>query len=77
MEEKIGFRFEETSVITRENRSHFVGDSVSKDGETYFRTIALAKSPHWPSQALAELTWEFISQFAVDPETGISYKIKG
>ena len=77
VEEKIGFPFEKTSVITRENRSHFVGDSVSEDGETYFRTIALAKSPHWPSQALAELTWEFISQFAVDPETGISYKIKG
>lgn len=77
VEEKIGFPFEKTSVITRENRSHFVGDSVSEDGEIYFRTIALAKSPHWPSQALAELTWEFISQFAVDPETGISYKIKG
>jgi hypothetical protein len=36
--------------------------------------IALAKSPHWPSQALCELTLEFISQFAVDPETGKSYK---
>ena len=75
VEEKIGFPFEKTSVVTRENRSHFVGDSISEDGETYFRIIALAKSPHWPSQALAELTWEFISQFAVDPLTGISYKI--
>ena len=75
VEEKIGFPFEKTSVVTRENRSHFVGDSISEDGETYFRIIALAKSPHWPSQALAELTWEFISQFAVDPVTGISYKI--
>lgn len=76
VEEKIGFPFEETSVITREKRSHFVGDSIAADGEVYFRVIALARSPHWPSQALAELTWEFISQFAVDPETGISYKIK-
>ena len=75
VEEKIGFPFEKTSVVTRENRSHFVGDSISEDGETYFRIIALAKSPHWPSQALAELTWEFISRFAVDPLTGISYKI--
>lgn len=74
VEEKIGFPFEKTQVIVRENRSHFVGDSVSEDGEVRFRMIALAKSPHWPSQALCELTWEFISQFAVDPETGKSYK---
>ena len=75
VEEKIGFTFEKTSVITREKRSHFVGDSVADDGETYFRMIALAKSPHWPSKALTELTWEFISQFALDPETGKSYRI--
>ena len=75
-EKMIGFPFEKTDVILRENRGHFVGDSVSEDGETYFRMIALENSPHWPSQALAELTWEFISQFAVDPETGKSYKVK-
>lgn len=75
VEEKIGFTFEKTSVITSEKRSHFVGDSIAADGETYFRMIALAKSPHWPSRALTELTWEFISQFALDPETGKSYKI--
>lgn len=76
VEEKLGFPCEKTSVIVREHRSHFVGDSVSEDGETYFRMIAMGKSPHWPSQALAELTWEFISQFALDPETGRSYKVK-
>lgn len=76
VEEKIGFPFEKTGVITREKRSHYVGDSVAGDGEVYLRMIALAKSPHWPSRTLTELTWEFISQFAVDPETGVSYKIK-
>lgn len=75
VEEKIGFPFEKTEVVVRENRSHFVGDSVSADGETRLRIIAFAKSPHWPSRALAEMTWEFISQFALDPETGKSYKI--
>ena len=75
-EKMIGFPFEKTDVILRENRGHFLGDSVSEDGETYFRMIALENSPHWPSQALAELTWEFISQFAVDPESGKSYKVK-
>ncbi len=74
VEEKIGFPFEKTEVIVRENRSHFVGDSVSKDDQVRLRLIAMAKSPHWPSQALAELTWEFISQFSLDPETGKSYK---
>lgn len=74
VEEKIGFPFERTKVVVRENRSHYIGDSVNVDGECNFRMICLAKSPHWPSQALAELTWEFISQFAVDPETGKSYR---
>lgn len=77
VEEKIGFPFEKTSVICREHRSHFVGDSVAADGEIYFRMIAISKSSHWPSQALVELTWEFISQFALDPETGKSHKIQG
>ena len=75
VEEKIGFPFEKTSVRVCENRNHYVGDSIAPDGETYFRMIALEKSPHWPSKALCELTWEFISQLAVDPETGKSYKI--
>ncbi len=75
-EEKIGFPFEKTDVIIRESREHYLGDSVASDGEVYFRMIALANSPHWPSRALTELTWEFISQFALDPETGKSYQIR-
>lgn len=76
VEEKIGFPFERTQVIVRENRSHFVGDSVDEGGNCSFRVVGLAKSPHWPSKALTELTWEFISQFARDPETGKSYRIE-
>lgn len=71
----VGFPFEKTEIICREGREHYVGDSVSADGETRFRVIGLKDSPHWPSQALAELTWEFISQFAVNPVTGNSYQI--
>ena len=74
--EKIGFPFEKTSVEVRENRSHFIGDCVSPDGEVYARFIGIAKAPHWPSQALCELTWEFISRFSRDPETGISHIVK-
>ncbi len=70
--EKIGFPFEKTSVELRENRSHYIGDCVSKDGEVRARFIGLAKSPHWPSQALCDMVWEFISQFRLDPETGKS-----
>lgn len=76
VEEKLGFPFEKTSVIVREHRSHYIGDSISEDGENYFRMIVMGNSPHWPSQALTELTWEFISQFALDPETGHSYRIQ-
>ena len=72
--EKIGFPFEKTEVILREGRSHYIGDCVSKDGIVRARFIGLAKSPHWPSQALCDLVWEFISQFERDPETGKSYK---
>ena len=74
VEKMIGFPFEKTSIMVRENRNHYVGDSVSSDGETRLRVIGMGASPHWPSQALCELTWEFISQFARDPKTGKSYK---
>lgn len=63
VEQKIGFPFEKTSIEIRENRRHFIGDSVSADGQTRFRMICLEDSAHWPSQALCELTWEFIRQF--------------
>ncbi|MDY3920138.1 MAG: hypothetical protein SOZ59_14295 [Candidatus Limivivens sp.] len=68
--EKLGFPFERTSVILRENRSHFVGDCVNPAGENLARFICMGKSAHWPSRALTELTWEFIRQFSRDPETG-------
>lgn len=72
--EKIGFPFERTSVITCEQRSYYVGDSVSEDGEVRLRVIGASKFPHWISQAQAELTWAFISQFSLDPATGSSRK---
>lgn len=75
VEEKLGFPFERTQVITREHRSHFVGDSVDANGESTFRVVGIARAPHWISQAQAELTWEFIRQFRVDPDTGRSYRI--
>ena len=75
--EKLGFPFERTSVELRENRSHYIGDCVSEDGEVRARFIGLAKSPHWPSQALCDLVWEFISQFERNPETGESVRIRG
>ena len=75
VEEKIGFPFEKTDVIVRESRSHFVGDSVDERGESSFRVIGIAKAPHWISPAQAELTWEYIRQFARNPETGASYRV--
>jgi len=71
--EKLGFPFERTAVITREDRSYFVGESPDGEGRTFLEVIGCAKSPHWPSQMQTELTWEFLSRFALDPDTGKSY----
>ena len=68
--EKLGFPTEATRVEIREGRSHFVGDCVNTEGENLARFVCLGKSSHWPSRALAEITWEFIKQFSRDPETG-------
>lgn len=48
-----------------------MGDCVNGDGDVLARFICAGKSPHWPSMALAELTWGFIRQFARDPDTGV------
>ena len=67
---KLGFPFEKTQVRCLEGRNHYVGDCVNPDGETLARFVCIEKTPHWPSQAHTELVWEFISQFAREPETG-------
>lgn len=72
--EKIGFPFEKTSVIVRENRSHFIGDCINAEGENLARFICMGKSSHWPSKALTEMTWEFIRQFKRDLRTGLIVK---
>lgn len=72
--EKIGFPFERTMVETREKRTFYIGDSPAQNGDCALRVIGVAKAPHWISQAQADLTWEFISRFSVDPETGKSYR---
>lgn len=72
--QKLGFPFDRTEVITRENRAHYVGDSIDAEGRCRLRLIGLEHSPHWPSQALCELTWEFISRFRLDPKTGKSFE---
>ncbi len=75
--EKLGYPFERTEVIAREHRSHFVGDSVDENGESTFRVVGIAKAPHWITPAQAEMTWEYISRFARDPENGRSYRLSG
>lgn len=69
--EKLGFPFERTRVINTENRSHYVGDCVNSDGDNLARFVCIEKSPHWPSAALTEITWDFIKRFSRDPETGL------
>ena len=54
----------------REGRSHFIGDCVNDAGDNLARFVCVGKSAHWPSMALAEITWEFISRFSRDIETG-------
>lgn len=65
----LGFPFEKTYVVNREERNHFVGDCINSDGENLARFIGIEKLMHFPTQALCDLTWEYISQFARDPET--------
>jgi len=74
--EKLGFPFEKTFVRQYEGRSQFIGDCVNAQNETLARFIAIAKSPHWPCAGLVESTWDFIRQFAIDPETGHSYHLR-
>ena len=73
--EKLGFPFEKTYVETFEGRSQFIGDCVDPDGEVLARFVCIAKSAHWPCAGLTQTTWEFIKQFARDPETGTLYRI--
>ena len=68
--EKLGFPFERTQVASYEGRSHFIGDCVSGDGESCARFVAIEKAPHWPTRALAEITWSFMRRFSRDPESG-------
>lgn len=67
--EKLGFPFERTSVLNTEGRSHFIGDCVNPEDQNLARFVGFARSSHWPSQAMAEITWDFISQFARDLQT--------
>lgn len=68
--EKLGFPMERTHVELREGRSHYIGDCVNEAGENLARFVCVGKSAHWPSQALVDLTWEFISRFSRDEKTG-------
>ena len=72
--EKLGFPMEETRVEFREGRSHYIGDCINSEGENLVRFIGMGKSPHWASQAMIDMTWEFMKQFSRDPETGVLCK---
>lgn len=67
---KLGFPTEKTTVEEREGRNYLIGDCMNRDGENLARFVCVEGAPHWPTRALAELTWEFISCFSRDPQTG-------
>jgi len=70
VENKIGAAFESSEVRIYERRTYYIGNCVRPDGECYTRFILAAKSPHWPTNRMAQLVWEHISRFARNRDTG-------
>lgn len=70
VENKIGALFEQTEVRNYDQRSHYIGHCVTPEGRSNMRFICCAKAPHWPTNRMAELVWEHISQFGRNRETG-------
>lgn len=66
----IGADFERTEIRMYHGRKYFIGDSVNKDNECLFRTVACEKMVHCPTIVFAELVWEQISRYARDCKTG-------
>ena len=66
----IGAEFERTEIREYNDRKYFIGDSLNRNGECLFRTVACEGMVHWPTTVFAELVWEHISRFKRDMNTG-------
>ncbi len=52
-----------------DEQNYYIGSYYNEDGVCTFRLVAVEGAPHWLMPSEAEVVWEFLSQFARDPET--------
>ncbi|MCF0132420.1 MAG: prolyl oligopeptidase family serine peptidase [Blautia sp.] len=69
-EKHIGYSFDKTNVEKIIDRNYYIGELRNSAGIPMIRIAGIEEAPHWPTLAQCELTWNFVSQFRRDPETG-------
>jgi hypothetical protein len=69
VEQNIGVKFERAEIRSYKERTYYIGDNLSIEGECKFRIAAIEGLPHIPSIRFAELVWEQIGKYYRDPDT--------
>ena len=69
-ERELGIPCDRAETIYINGFEHYVGDIKNKDGNYRLRIIGVQNCPHMPVPSMHELVWNYMRQFARDPETG-------
>ena len=65
-----GVLFDKTYIRNAAGMRYCFGEMLNKDGIPMFRAVGQEGIGHWTSPMLPEYTWEYISQFSRDLDTG-------
>lgn len=70
VEQKIGTKFDRTSVAAIDDVNHYIGDVVNDSGTTIMRFIGVEGCPHFPPTHAAKLSWEMLRHFSRNQTSG-------
>ncbi len=69
VERKLGLTADEEYIQYFDGNEHYTGDYYNAAGVNMMKMVAIEGLPHILTGSLAEISWEFMTRFARDPET--------
>lgn len=72
VEQQMGLKFDETEVVHTEGVDYWIGRFLDENGVCVVRYTECGGAIHWPTKYMSVLAVDFMSQFAKNPETGLT-----
>lgn len=70
IQKKLGLEFDAQTIQNFDGTEYYTGDFLTEEGVNIMRVVGIEGGIHWPTASFAKVSWDYMSQFSRDLESG-------